>query len=305
MIYDVVVVGGGPAGLAAALALGIARKRVLLCDSGPRRNAAAEHMQNFVTRDGAVPSEFRSVGRDQLAKYPSVEARETRVLSIAGARGAFEVMLETGVVHARRILLATGMIDELPAIDGFRELWGHSIFQCPYCHGWDVQDRTWGYLVGSAEAATLTLFALLARGWTRDLIVFTNGQFEVSESDRQTLATAGIRLETAPIARLIARDGRLESIALKTGESVACAVLFAHPSQRQVDLVRTLGVEVDEHGYLVVDAMRRETSVPGIYAAGDLSSRAQAAIFAASAGTHAATILNRELTAELVMRGAL
>lgn len=305
MIYDVIIVGGGPAGLAAALALGIARKRVLLCDSGARRNAAAEHMQNFVTRDGAVPSEFRSVGRDQLTKYPSVEARETRVLSIAGARGAFEVMLETGLVHARRILLATGMIDEMPAIDGFRELWARSIFQCPYCHGWDVQDCTWGYLAGAAEAAALTLFALQARGWTRDLIVFTNGQFEVPESDRQTLATAGIRLETAPIARLIARDGKLERVAMKTGESVACAVLFAHPSQRQVDLVRALGVEVDEHGYLVVDAMRRETSVPGIYAAGDLSSRAQAAIFAAAAGTHAATILNRELTSELVMSGAL
>ncbi len=305
MIYDVVIVGGGPAGLAAALALGIARKRVLLCDSGPRRNAAAEHMQNFVTRDGAAPSEFRGVGRDQLAKYPSVEAREARVLSITGASGAFEVMLETGAVHARRILLATGMIDVMPAIEGFRELWGHSIFQCPYCHGWDVQDRTWGYLAGPAEAAALTLFALQARGWTRDLVVFTNDQFEVSESDRQTLSVAGIRLETAPIAKLIAHNGKLESIALMTGERVACAVLFAHPSQRQVDFVHALGVELDEHGYLVVDAMRRETSVPGIYAAGDLSSRAQAAIFAASAGTHAATILNRELTAELVMSGAL
>lgn len=305
MIYDVVIVGGGPAGLAAALALGIARKRVLLCDSGPRRNAAAEHMQNFVTRDGLAPSEFRSVGRDQLGKYPSVEVRDARVLSITGARGAFDVTLETGVVHARRILLATGMIDEMPAIEGFRELWGHSIFQCPYCHGWDVQDRTWGYLAGAAEAAALTLFALQARGWTRDLVVFTNDQFEVSESDRQTLSVAGIRLETAPIAKLIAHNGKLESIALKTGERVACAALFAHPVQRQVDIVRTLGVELDEHGYLVLDAMRRETSIPGIYAAGDLSSRAQAAIFAAAAGTHAATILNRELTAELVMSGAL
>ncbi len=304
MIYDIVIVGGGPAGLSAALALGLARKRVLLSDSGARRNAAAEHIHNFVTRDGSPPSEFRRVGRDQLAEYPSVEVRDARVLSIAGTRGAFEVTLEGGVVQARRILLATGMIDEMLPIDGFAELWARSIFQCPYCHGWEVQDRPWGYLAGAAEAAALTLFALQARAWTRDVVVFSNDAFEVPEADRNTLTTAGIRLETAAIARLVSRDGTLEGVELTNGTTVACAALFAHPPQRQVDLVRTLGVELDEHGYVRVDPAR-ETSVPGIYAAGDLTSRQQAAIFGAAAGTLAATMLNRELTTELVMSGVL
>jgi thioredoxin reductase len=305
MTYDILIVGGGPAGLSAALALGIARKRVLLCDSGSRRNAAAEHIHNFVTRDGTPPSELRSVGRDQLVKYPSVEVRDARVLSIAGVRGAFDVTLDAGVVKARRILLATGMIDETLPIDGFRELWGRSIFQCPYCHGWELQDRPWGYLAGAAEAASLTLFALLARGWTRDLVVFSNDAFEVPEGDRKTLAAAGIRLETAPISRLVSRDGRLEGVELKTGTTIACAALFAHPPQRQVDFVRALGLELDEHGYVRIDPARRETSMPGIYAAGDLANRQQTAIFAAAAGAQAAMMLNVELTAELVTSGLI
>jgi thioredoxin reductase len=305
MTYDVVIVGGGPAGLSAALTLGIARKRVFLCDSGSRRNAAAEHIQNFVTRDGSPPNEFRRVGRDQLRKYPSVEVRDARVLSIAGARGAFELTLEAEIVAARRILLATGMIDEMLPIDGFRELWARSIFQCPYCHGWDVQDLPWGYLAGAAEASALTHFALQARGWTRDLVVFSNAEFEVPEGDRRTLAAAGIRLETAPIARLVSRDGKLEGVELKTGTTVTCAALFAHPPQRQVDLVRALGVELDEHGYVRIEPARRETSTPGIYAAGDLANRQQTAIYAAAAGTQAAMLLNLDLSSELGVSGAL
>lgn len=308
MIYDIVIVGGGPAGLSAALALGLARKRVLLCDSGPRRNTAAEHIHNFVTQDGSPPNAFRSVAREQLTKYPSVEVRDAPIASITGTRGAFEVKLGTpspSSVTARRILLATGMIDEMLPIEGFEALWGRSIFQCPYCHGWEVQDRTWGYLVSGSHGAMWTHFALQARAWTRDLVVFTNDALEISEADRTMMAAAKIRLETAPVAGLVARDGKLTSVALKTGDNVACEALFAHPPQRQVDVVRALELALDEHGYVVVDPGRRETSVPGIHAAGDLASRQQAAIFAAAAGTHTAAVLNLELTSELVLRGEL
>jgi thioredoxin reductase len=303
MTYDVVIVGGGPAGLSAALALGLARKRVLLCDSGARRNAAAEHIHNFVTRDGSPPNEFRRVGRDQLMKYPSVEVRDARVLLLAGARGAFAVTLEAGVVEARRLLLATGMVDEMLPLECFRELWGRSIFQCPYCHGWEIQDRAWGYLAGRAEAATFTHFALQARGWTGELVVFSNDELEVSAEDRRTLAASGIRLETARIARLVSRDGKLAGVELETGDTVACEALFAHPPQRQVDVVSALGVELDEHGYVPIDPARRETSVPGVYAGGDLTSRQQAAIYAAAAGTQAAMMLNLDLNSELFLHG--
>ena len=155
MPYDVVIAGGGPAGLAAALLLGRARKRVLLCDAGTPRNAAAVHVHGFVTRDGITPAEFRRIGRQQLEAYPDVEAREVRVEEIRGERGAFDVRLTTGRVQARRILLCTGMIDELPEIDGFRALWGTSIFQCPYCHGWEIQNQRFGYLATKPRDAHL------------------------------------------------------------------------------------------------------------------------------------------------------
>src|SRR5688572_11453199 len=131
MMHDVVIVGGGPAGLSAALALGRARKRVLLCDSGPRRNALAAHLHNFVSRDGIVPQEFRNVSRAELAAYANVRLEEARVQAISGERGAFRIELDAGTVEARRVLLCTGMIDEMQPVSGFSELWGHSIFQCP------------------------------------------------------------------------------------------------------------------------------------------------------------------------------
>jgi thioredoxin reductase len=209
--------------------------------------------------------------------------------------------LET--VAARRILLCTGMIDEMLPIEGFRELWGRAIFQCPYCHGREIQDRRWGYLGRAADASHCLPFALQARGWTRDLVVFTNGAFEVPEPDRERLQAAGIRLETAPLSRLVVRDQGLEAIELAGGTRVPCDALFAHPPQRQVELVGSLGIALQDDGYVRVDAQTRETSVAGVYAAGDLTTRMQAAIQAAAAGMQAAAMINLKLTIELASIG--
>ena len=295
MSYDVVIIGGGPAGLSAARALGRARKHVLLCDSGPRRNAAAVHMHNFVTRDGVTPDEFRSLAREQLSQYPSVVVEDVLVGRVAGAKGAFRVAAGADSVDARRILLCTGMIDEPLPVDGFRELWGHAIVQCPYCHGWESRDRPWGYLARAEHASHLPMFALQLRGWTSDVCVFTNGDFELPDAARGQLIAAGLRIETARIGRLVARDRRLEAIELSNGVQVACELLFAHPPQRQVDVVRALGVALDSEGFVEVDPMSRQTSVPGVFAAGDLTTRMQAAIAAAASGMQAAAMINAEL----------
>lgn len=303
--YDVVIVGGGPAGLAAALALGRGRKRVLLLDAGARRNAAAEHIHNFVTRDGIVPDTFRQIGREQLATYPRVEIREERVESVSGEKGAFHLVLNRGAVEARRIILCTGMVDEMLPLEGFAELWGHSIFQCPYCHGWEVQDRAWAYLGRAEDAGHFVPFALMIRGWSRDVVAFTGGGFEVPEEGRRALRTAGVRVETRPLARLVGQDGKLQAVELKDGERLARDVLFTHPPQRQVDLVRALGLTLEADGFVQVDPMMRVTSIPGIHAAGDLTTRMQGAIFAAAAGAQAAAAVNAELSVELASAGII
>lgn len=302
MLYDVVIVGGGPAGLSAALNLGRARKRVLLCDAGERRNAAAVHVHGFVTRDGTPPAEFRRIGRAQLAAYPNVEIRDEHVESIAGERDEFRVDLGTEQVDARRILLCVGMIDELPELEGFAELWGHAIVQCPYCHAWEAQDRRFGYLATNPE---MLRFPLLLRGWTADVVVFTDARFEVPSELRTQLIDAGVRVEERPLARLIADGDRLTGVELADGDSLACEVLFAHPRQRQVEVVRSLGLALDSGGFVEVDPVHRETSIPGIHAAGDLITPMQSAVLAAASGALAAAMLNHALTVELAISGAL
>jgi thioredoxin reductase len=312
IIYDVVIVGGGPAGLAAALTLGRSRKRVLLCDAGPRRNAAAVHVHNFVTRDGITPAEFRRIGRQQLEPYKNVEARDVGVREITGARGAFNVRLSAGgageddggaVVEARRILLCTGMIDEPPAIEGMRELWGTSIFQCPYCHGWEVQDQRFAYLAANVEM--MQQFAPFLRGWTSDVVALTAGAFDVPSDVRANLIARGVQVEERSIARLIASSGRLAGVEFTDGDWLARDALFIHPAQRQVDVVRALGVALDEKGYVQVEEMTRQTSVPGVYAAGDLLTSVQSASLSAAAGLRAAAMMNHELTMEMVAAAAL
>ena len=261
-------------------------------------------MHNFVTRDGATPNEFRHAGREQLRSYPNVVVRDVRVEGVIGVKGAFRVTAGEETVDARRILLCTGMVDEMLPIDGFRELWGHAVFQCPYCHGWEMKDRPWGCLVSAEYVSHILPFALHLRGWTNDLKVFTSG-VEIPVDAQQQLLSAGVRVETARVNRLIARERRLEAVELSDGTRVRCEALFAHPPQHQVELVRALGVSLDGEGFVQVDPMRRETSIPGVFAAGDLTTRMQAAIAAAASGMQVATMINLELTLELASSAAL
>jgi len=290
--YDVVIVGGGPAGLSAALNLGRARKRVLLCDAGPRRNAAAVQIHGFVTRDGTPPQDFRRIGRQQLEPYTNVEARDVGVEEIRGERGAFQVRLTTGSVKARRILLCTGMVDELPDIEGFRALWGRSIFQCPYCHAWEVQDQRFGFLSPNVEALD---FALFLRGWTGDVTVLTDGRYDIPPEMRERLTGGGVRVEEHRIARLVAKEDHLDLAEFTDGEPLPLDVLFARPPQRQVAVVQALGLDLDSGGYVKLDE-RRQTSIPGIFAGGDLITSAQSAVLAAASAVQAAAMINLELT---------
>ncbi|WNG38494.1 NAD(P)/FAD-dependent oxidoreductase [Archangium violaceum] len=292
---DVVIIGGGPAGLNAALVLGRARKAVLLCDGGTRRNLMAEQIHGFVTRDGTPPMEFRRIAREQLRPYEGVEVRDVGISSVERIASGFRVVLAGGdAVECRRVLLTTGLVDELPDLPGYRELWGKSIFACPYCHGWEVRDQAFGVL---ATSAMLLDFSLFLTGWSRDVVAFTQGGLEVPAEQRQRLERAGVRLEPRKIRRLVPHGEHLEAVELEDGTRVAREVLFAHPRQRQTELVQRLGLALDEQGFVRINE-HLETSTPGIHAAGDLTTRLQSAIVAASAGFQAAAMINHALNLE-------
>ena len=295
-LFDVLIAGGGPSGLQAALTLGRARKRVLVADGGPRRNGPAEHMNNFVSRDGIAPADFRREARAELAKYPNVSFRDERIETLTGSRGDFHA----GPIRARRVLLATGLIDHLPELEGLPPLWGHSVFQCPYCHGWEAQGRRWGYYAPDATGPHVGLFVTQLRGWSGEVTLFTD---KLADDVRVKLLAAKVEIEGGAVTRLVGTGHQLEAVELAGGRRVACEALLMHPPQKQVELVRALGVALDDEGFVKTDPMTRETSIPGIYAAGDLTTRGQAAVLAAAAGMQAAAAINAELTAELVTSG--
>lgn len=295
---DVVIVGGGPAGLSAALTLGRARRRVLLCDAGSRRNAAATAIHNFVTQDGTSPDDFRRVAHEQLAQYPNVTIRHDQVDAISGTIGAFTVTIGTDIVRARRILLCVGMVDTLLPIEGFQQFWGHSIVACPYCHGWEAKDLPWGYLVTPENHARILPFALQLRCWTDNVTVFTHGAALLPTDVQQQLADAGIRIEMSRIVRLRGTQQQLDAIELENGWHMPCAMLFTHPPQEHTPLVKQLALTNDTHGFLAVHPTHRTTSTLGMYAAGDAVTPMQSAVGAAATGMQAAAMINVDLATE-------
>ncbi len=300
---DVVIVGGGPGGLSAALALGRAAKRVLLCDAGVRRNAAAEHMHGFATRDGIAPAEFRKIAREQLRPY-AVTSIDVAVRSIEPTRaGGFEVTLEgEQFVSCRRVLLALGMVDELPELPGLRELWGRSVFACPYCHGWEFRGQRWGILATNFE---MLEFAILLTGWTNDVIAFTNGPLAIPADLRARLARFRIAIEPRRLKTMIAGTEQLvTTVETEDGELIPRETMVVRPHQRQTDLVHRLCLALDDNGFVRTDE-DGQSSVRGIYAAGDLTTPMQTAIFAAAAGTRAAYRMNHAMNTEAPIESAV
>jgi len=299
-MYDVAIVGGGPAGLNAALVLGRCRRRVLLCDAGALRNAASRGVNGFLSRDGIRPAELRRIGREQLARYGGVEVRDVEVTDAecGGPEGGgpFRLTLAGGArVGARRLLLATGLTEELPGIEGLAELWGRSVFDCPYCDGWEERDQP---LAVHGRGGRGGRFALELLGWSRDLVLLTDGPADLSAEDRDTLARNGVPVREEPIARLEGRDGRLERVRFRDGGALERSALFlAGPGREVPGLVARLGCDLTARGTVRTGAYEA-TNVPGLYVAGDASRRVQFAVVAAAEGAMAAFAIHDELLAE-------
>lgn len=306
--YDVLIVGGGPAGLSAALVLARARRSVLVVDDGQPRNASAEHVGGYLGLEGIGPLELLARGREQVAAY-GVEVRDGRAVSACEARhgDGFEVTVEDGTVfRGRKLLLCTGVSDELPEVEGARSFYGRGVHHCPYCDGWTWRDRPLAAFGRPDHAISLALSLLT---WSPDVTVLTHGE-RVPDDLAARVRANGLKLRTRRVRRLVGRtdgadgDGSdgdraaLGGAELEGGETLRLDALFFSARRNQhSDLPRLLGCTLDDLGEVVTDR-QQGTGVRGLYLAGDASGDVQFVIAAAAEGAKAAVHINREMQAE-------
>ena len=299
-MLDVLIVGGGPAGLSAALILGRCRRRVLVCDNGHPRNEASEAMHGYLSRDGMPPLEFLRLGRSELTPYDTVEFRTATVVNAECRDGRFISTLETGEeIHSRKLLIATGVRDKVPELPGIDELYGRSVFHCPYCDGWEVRDQAIA-IYGRGERGYGLSLELTA--WSRDLVLVTDGPCELDDAQRRRLERAKIAVREERVARLEGADGILRQIVFATGDPLLRRAMFFTTGQYQhADLASRLGCEVNEKGTVRTGAYET-THLKGLYVCGDASRAVQWVIVAASEGAEAAFAINTDLIKEDLAR---
>jgi thioredoxin reductase len=297
-MFDVIVVGGGPAGLSAALMLGRCRRRVLLCDLGQPRNRRSRALHGYLTRDGIAPPDLNELGRRELTAY-GIEFRCIGVTAARREADHFRVALGNGVEElARYLLIATGVVDDLPAINGFEECYGRSVFHCPYCDGWECRDRRLGAFGRGREVTGL---ALGLRTWSATVLVCTHGA-RLDSTHRDRLARNGVAVRTEPIEELEHDDGRLSRIVFARGEPAGCDTLFFSTGQHpQSPLAVGLGCALTSRG-AVKTGNGCDTNVDRVFVAGDASRDAQFVVVAAAEGVKAAVAINRALQMEELAR---
>ncbi|OXM71422.1 MULTISPECIES: NAD(P)/FAD-dependent oxidoreductase [Amycolatopsis] len=301
--YDVVVVGGGAAGLAGALALARARRSVLVVDAARPRNAPAGHVHNYLGRESTPPAELVAIGRDEVAGYGGEVVTGT-VTAAARTGDGFEVTLDDGrSVHARRLLVTTGLVDELPDIDGVAERFGRDVLHCPYCHGWEARDQAIG-VIGSNPLVVHA--ALLWRQLSADVTVFRHHAPELTDEQREELAARGIRVVEGEVAAVEVSEDRLTGVRMASGEVVPRQVVVVAPRfTARAGLLTALGLEVTEQvvqGHVVGTYVAADptgaTAVPGVWVAGNVANVTAQVIVSASGGLTAGAAINADLVAE-------
>ncbi|MEV6051969.1 NAD(P)/FAD-dependent oxidoreductase [Streptomyces sp. NPDC052107] len=294
--YEAVVVGGGAAGLSAALILGRARRRTLVVDAGEPRNAPSAHMQGYLSRDGMSPAEFLAIGREEIARY-GVELVRDRVVDAAKVEDFTVVLASGGPVRARQLVIATGLKDELPKVPGLAERFGRDVVHCPYCHGWEARDLPTGVLATSPLSVHQ---ALMVTQWSKDVRFFLHevSESELTDDDLRRLAAAGVTVVPGKVAGLLVAEDRLAGVRLEDGAVHGREVLYTAPrAVPNNHLLVRLGAELHETpfgAYPVIDE-RGLTTVPGLWAAGNASGFAEQVINAASRGYRAGAAINGEL----------
>jgi thioredoxin reductase len=291
-MHDVVIIGGGPAGLSAALVLGRCRRRVLVCDDGHPRNARACAVHGYLTRDGIAPLDLLRLGRDELVPY-GIEWTQGTARDIHRNGGTFDVELESGDrLPAHAVLIATGVRDHLPDLPGIADCYGASVHHCPYCDGWESRDRV---IVALGEQISPAGLALSLKTWSSRIVACTNGRARISRTHRQQLEAQGIALYEAAISRVEGEAGQVQRIVFADGSSIACdTIFFTAPQSQQCELARRVGCEFTRKGTVKTDHLGK-TCVPGIYVVGDASRDVQFVIVAAAEGAKAGVAINQAL----------
>jgi thioredoxin reductase len=292
--FDVAIVGGGPAGLAAALVLGRVRRRVLLLDADDPAHGVSDRVHGLFGHDGTPPLELRRIARAQLRPYETVTIRMVAFEEARPTRFGFSVTISGTTSEAGVLLLATGMRYELPRIEGVAEIWARGAYHCPYCHGWEVRDRPLAaYGAGAAH------LSLLLTSLSDDVVLLTDANSDVDPDEAEHLRQTGVVIRDDPVARLEAEGGRLARVVFADGSTDDRAGLFFVPSFTPSTLPAQLGCALDESGSIVIDEDGR-TSVPGVFAAGDATTDKKAVVLAAAAGSRAAYAINAGLASGLL-----
>lgn len=294
--YDVAIIGGGAAGLNAALMLGRACRTVLVCDDGQPRNAVAKEMHGFLSRDGTSPATLLDVARSELRRYPSVTLIAERVERVQRSDGGFFLhSTATEIGTSRRLLLAHGVRDCLPDVDGLGQFWGRSVFVCPFCDGWEVRGQTLAVYGNRKQAIDL---AQELHGWSKDIVICTPSAKKIAEKQRHWLDATNTRLIEGTLARLLGAGETLESLQLEDGGQVYCDALFlTAPLRQKCSIAEPLGCRIDDKNSILVDDNGR-TNVPGCYAAGDAANALHQVVMAAASGARAAVAITLDLLRE-------
>lgn len=302
--YDVVVIGGGAAGLSGALALARARRSVLVIDAGSPRNAPASHAHNYLGREGTPPLELLAIGRAEVADYGAETVRGEVVSAEKLPGGGFRVVRADGsAVHARRLLVTTGIVDELPPVEGLAERWGKEVLHCPYCHGWEVRDRPVGILALSPMAVHQ---ALLWRQWSDDVVLFRHEQPDFSDEEYEQLAARGISVVEGEVAALEVSDDEVTGVRLAGGAVIPREAVVVQPRfTARSAVLESLGLVpaemvMGDHvvgSYIAADPAGA-TDVPGVWVAGNVANLMEQVVGAAAAGLKAASMINMDLVTE-------
>jgi thioredoxin reductase len=294
--FDVIIVGGSYSGLAAGMALGRALKKVLIIDSGRPCNRQTPHSHNFITQDGKTPAEIAALAKQQVEKYDTVAFFNGLATKGIKTENGFNVQAESGeTFSAKKLIFATGVKDIMPDVEGYASCWGISVLHCPYCHGYEVRNEPTGVLGNGDHGVE---FATLISNWTKDLTLVTNGPSALTPEQTAKFESHAIKIVETEIEKLEHTNGYLQKIIFKDGTSSSIKALYARsPFEQHCRIPETLGCELTEDGYIKIDPFQK-TSVPGIFACGDNTTRMRSVANAVAMGTTAGTMANREIVFE-------